>query len=117
VLRNGGLKILKTYNMSFALLYVTFEKEEEATEIVDNLLERKLIAGANVVSSQSSFWWKGAVQKRGEYLAVMQTSIHIWEKVERAIEEMHPYEVPCIIRLEAESNVAYEKWIEDIVCS
>lgn len=101
--------------MSFAMLYVTFDKEDDAQELTTQLLEKKLIAGANIIPANSSYWWKGQINQSGEFIAIMQTSIHIWEKVESTIEELHPYEVPCIIRLEVASNEAYEKWVEDTV--
>lgn len=33
-------------------------------------------------------------------------------KVKKAVEAIHPYEIPCIMKLEVESNEAYAAWIK-----
>ena len=33
------------------------------------------------------------------------------EEVEKRIKELHPYEVPCIMRIPADANIEFEKWI------
>ncbi len=97
--------------MAFALIYVTYPDEETAKKITDQLLEKKLVAGVNIYSIQSSYWWRGAVQREGEFVSIMQSPLNLWEELKTAITILHPYEVPCIIKMQAEANEDYEKWV------
>lgn len=97
--------------MAFALIYVTYPDEETAKKITDQLLEKKLVAGVNIYPIQSSYWWRGDVQREGEFVSMMQSPLRLWEELKTAIALLHPYEVPCIIKIQAEANEDYEQWV------
>lgn len=99
--------------MKFALVYITHPSEEKAREISDRLLEKKLIACANIFPITSAYWWQGAIQHEGEWVSVVKTTLPVWERLKEEVERIHPYEVPCIIKLEVEANKAYYKWIAE----
>lgn len=101
--------------MAFAILYVTHSNEKEAAHLTQQLLTKELIACANTFPMESAYWWQGAIQKTGELVSLYKTSLRMWEAVEAEIEAIHPYDVPCIMRLEVEANESYEKWIEESV--
>lgn len=94
------------------LVYTTHSDEAAATACCDKLLEHRLIACANIFPIQSTYWWGGEIAKEGEYVAIMKTTSSCWEALERKILEIHPYQVPCIIRLEAYATQVYEEWIK-----
>jgi periplasmic divalent cation tolerance protein len=102
--------------MSFALLYITHESKAKAEELTDHLLQKKIIACANIFPISSSYWWNAAIQHDDEWVSIVKTSLRLWEIVEQEVEKHHSYDVPCIIRMEVEANEAYEKWIEE-ACS
>lgn len=95
----------------FIILYVTHPSEEEAKRISDALVAQKHIACANIFPMQSAYWWKGAVEQEGEWVSILKTTPEKHSEVEQLIEQLHPYEVPCIMKLEASANAAYEAWI------
>lgn len=97
--------------MAFIIIYSTHASEEEARHLSKALLERRLIACANIFPMQSIYWWQGAIEESREWVSILKTAESHWEEVRQAIEETHPYEVPCIMRLEASANDAYERWI------
>lgn len=97
--------------MGFILIYTTHASEEEAQRVANALLETKRIACANIFSIQSAYWWHGALEGGGEWVALLKTVQEHWEEVKREISQMHPYEVPCIIKIEVEANPEYESWI------
>ena len=99
--------------MSFSVLYVTYPNEEEARNLTDHLIEKKLVAGVNLFPIESAYWWKNAVQREGEWVSIMQTSDRHWKQIVKTIEKLHSYEVPCIIRLNASANRDYEKWVDE----
>ena len=97
--------------MAFIVVYITHPSLEEAKKITDHLLERKLIACANFVPIESAYRWRGAVENEHEVVSLVKTRAEHWEALRTAVERLHPYEVPCIMKLEVEANEAYEAWI------
>ncbi len=104
-----------TYAMSFSLIYVTHAGEREADRMVEVLLEKKLIACGNIFPITSAYRWKGAVQHEGEWVSLLKTTPEMWDPLVKAIEQLHPYELPCIIKWEVTANPAYENWIRECV--
>ncbi len=97
--------------MGFILIYTTHESQEEAQRVSNALLEGKQIACANIFPIQSAYWWHGVLEGGGEWVALLKTVPENWEKVKTEIIRLHPYEVPCIIKIEVEANPEYESWI------
>lgn len=97
--------------MAFILIYVTHQNIEEANKITSHLLEKKWIACGNCFPMTSSYWWKGSIANEGEFVSILKTRTENWEVVKNEIENIHPYEVPCIMKLESEANTSYEEWI------
>ena len=98
--------------MAFILIYVTHESEKSAKKIVSHLLQKKLIACANLFPITSSYWWKGKIEDSKEIVSLLKTKKENWEKVKSEIEKIHPYETPCIMKLDAEANESYESWVK-----
>lgn len=103
--------------MSFISIYITNENEVEAQKIADALMEQRLIACANLFPIQSVYWWQGAIQKEGEWVALVKTVGENWQAVQDLVEQLHPYEVPCMMKTEVSANAAYEQWIRNSVKS
>jgi|SRR6185369_10832068 len=99
--------------MGFIGIYVTHENEEAAKKIGTHLLEKRLIACANYFPIQSSYWWNEKIQNAEEIVSLFKTRKENWEKVRDEIKSMHPYETPCIIRLDLEANTEYETWVQE----
>ncbi|MBC7775339.1 MAG: divalent-cation tolerance protein CutA [Phycisphaerae bacterium] len=99
--------------MPFLVFYVTYPDEATARRISESLVARRLAACANVFPIQSVYWWEGTIQHEGEWVSILKTRVDLESDVENAIEALHPYEVPCIMRFEGWANEAYEKWIEE----
>jgi len=97
--------------MEFIVVYVTHENKEEAEKIAKQLLEKKLIACYNIFPITSGYWWKGNIANSDEYVSLLKTQSENWEKVKQEVESMHPYETPCIMKLDAEANDSYAEWI------
>ena len=97
------------------ILYVTHKNRKEAAKMVDHLMKRKLIACANIFPIESVYFWKGKLVREKEIVTLLKTTPQLHKKVESEIKKIHPYEVPCIIRLDAKANKEYEKWVGDSV--
>lgn len=100
--------------MPFIFIYTTHKNQQEADGIVNALLQKKLIACANFYPIMSRYVWKGAIENSEEVVAILKTRTEKWFQVKEYIESVHPYEVPCIVRLaEVEANGSYEEWIQN----
>lgn len=99
--------------MSFIIVYITHSSEENAQKIADELLQKKLVACANIFPIKSMYWWNGSIENENEYVSIVKTIPELWEILQKEITAIHPYEVPCIMKIEAEANEEYEKWIRE----
>lgn len=98
--------------MTFILIYITHPNAKEAKRVCGELLEKRLIACANYFPIESSYWWKGKVEHGKEIVSIVKTRKENWTKVKKAVEALHPYETPCIMRLDVSSNKSYSDWIK-----
>jgi periplasmic divalent cation tolerance protein len=99
--------------MSFIDVYITYPNREEATKVVRHLMDRHLVACGNIYPIESTYWWRGKVEKASEFILLVKTRKGNWAKVKAEVEKTHPYEVPCIVRSEVTANANFEKWVED----
>ena len=99
--------------MEYILIMVTASSREEAEKIATTLLERKLIACANILGPVSSrFWWQGKIDSAEEYMIFMKTKRELFDQVADNVKQLHSYEVPEIIALPiVEGAKPYLEWI------
>ena len=99
--------------MDYTLVMVTASSREEAEKIATTLLERKLIACANILGPVSSrFWWQGKIDSAEEYMIFMKTKRELFDQVADNVKQLHSYEVPEIIALPiVEGAKPYLEWI------
>ncbi|MDD5182212.1 MAG: divalent-cation tolerance protein CutA [Candidatus Nanoarchaeia archaeon] len=101
--------------MAFILVYITHKNMEEAKKVVSHLLQKKIIACANFFPIKSSYWWKGRIDETDEVVSIVKTIKGNWKNVKSEVKKIHPYEVPCIMKIDTEANEDYEKWIKEVV--
>lgn len=88
----------------------------EARRIARRLVETRLAACVNVGRSpvESIYRWKGNVESAREFLLVIKTSAIKFSRLERAIRELHSYEVPEIIALPVVAGSHnYLAWLDE----
>ncbi|MEZ4200699.1 MAG: divalent-cation tolerance protein CutA [Candidatus Paceibacterota bacterium] len=94
-------------------LYTTHKNKEEAEKITSLLLEKRLIACVNYFPIEACLIWQGQKTSENEVVALYKTSTTKAVTAEQVILEHHPYEVPCIIHIEAKANASYEDWVKE----
>ncbi len=99
--------------MSFIIIYITHKNLKEAKKVVTYLLQKKLITCANFFPIKSSYWWKNKIENSNEIVTIVKTKKEKWKKVKSEVKKIHPYEVPCIMKFNVESNKEYESWIKN----
>ena len=89
----------------------------KADGIARELVRRRVCACVNVVPGlRSVYTWQGAVEEDGESLLVIKTRADRFRALERAVAEVHPYEVFELIATRVEAgNEAYLRWLDDSV--
>ena len=99
------------------VVLTTVGNEDDAVKIANALVERRLVACVNVLPGVRSIYrWQGALQDDRELLLLAKTTTARLEEVTAALSELHPYEVPEIVALEAAAVApAYAAWLRDCV--
>ena len=99
------------------VVLVTGSNARECTKIARRLLERRLIACANLVPQvRSLYTWKGKVADEKECLMVLKSSRERFPELQAEIEKLHSYSVPEIIALPiVEGSPNYLGWIAESV--
>jgi len=93
------------------VFYTPIDTRENAKTLAKALVESRLIACANIVAVDSVFRWDGVVQDTSEFVVIAKTTSDTAERVRAAINELHPYDVPCILSFAAESNPPFVAWV------
>lgn len=95
------------------LVYITCKDKGEARKISKHLLEKKLIACTNIHPIESMYWWKGKIEEDNEVVIIAKTKEENYSRVKEEVKNIHSYDVPCILKIKAEANEEYRKWIDE----
>ena len=79
--------------MRYVMIEVAFNNEEEVNLTKEKLLKEKLVASLQVITSDSSWNYKGEREEDKEYLVFMKTKESLVNEVYKVIKEIHSYEV------------------------
>ncbi|MGB3221752.1 MAG: divalent-cation tolerance protein CutA [Desulforhopalus sp.] len=95
------------------LISTTFESKADAERIAELLLDRKLIACAQISAPMTSLYrWKGVTTSAIEYALNLKTVPQCTEEIKVFIRKEHPYDLPEIIIQEiGDSSNEYSEWI------
>lgn len=98
--------------MNFVFIYITNPTKKEAKKIAKHLLEKRLIACANIFSVNSLYWWEKKIVDDNEFILIAKTTKESFGKVEREVKKIHSYKIPCIIKIPVSSNKKYFNWLK-----
>ena len=87
--------------------------EQQAVEISEELIERRLATCVNIVPCLRSIYrWKGKVCEDTEFLLLIKTPKRLFQRVSDAIREFHSYELPEILALPVEAaERSFQEWV------
>ena len=102
--------------MTAIAVVTTVASRKEARTLARALVEAKLAACAQISRIESVYPWKGAIEQGKEYRVLFKTLDEHYAAVERAIRELHTYELPAIHAFPMmHVSDAYAAWIEENV--
>jgi periplasmic divalent cation tolerance protein len=96
------------------LILTTMPDDDRADRLARALVEEQLAACVNVHGAMASTYrWQGAVEREAERQVVIKSTRGRLADLERRIRELHPYELPEFVVLEAAASDGYGKWVAD----
>ena len=100
-----------------SLLYVTCEGPEEARRIGRAVVEARLAACVNILPAVRSIYrWQGEVCDDEEALLVVKTCQDQLPALQRAVAQLHSYDVPELLALPVHAgSPEYLRWLRDQV--
>ncbi|ELY76376.1 divalent-cation tolerance protein CutA [Natrinema gari] len=84
-------------------VYIT-APPEAADELAETLVEERLAACVNRLSTTSTYRWEGDLHRDDEVVLLAKTTDDAYDDLVDRVRDSHPYEVPCIERFD-ESDV------------
>jgi periplasmic divalent cation tolerance protein len=99
------------------LVLTTCGSLEEARNIAQALVERRLAACVNIAPQiESVYRWQGEIETATEWLLLIKTTEDACNRLRQALRELNSYELPECIELAIEDgSTAYLEWIGESV--
>lgn len=99
--------------MSALIVITNVPDRNVALQMAHALIERKLAACVNILAECTSVYsWKGKLETATEVPLLIKTRTAIYDQVEAAIKDLHPYELPEIVAVPVEHGLPdYLKWV------
>ena len=99
--------------MSFSAVVTTVGTQADAQRIAQALVERRLVACAQISAIESVYRWNGRVAHEREWRLLLKTRAALVDAVMQALRELHPYDLPALHALALRDvDAAYGAWIE-----
>ena len=98
---------------NLCLIYVTVSSLEEGKKIASALIDKHLIACANLTPGMTSIYrWEGKLETSSEVVLLLKTEPSRFSEIEKIVKALHSYQVPCLLRLDVpEASEAYGNWL------
>jgi periplasmic divalent cation tolerance protein len=94
------------------LILTTMPDDNRAGELARTLVGEALAACVNVHGPMvSTYRWKGQVEQAAERQLVIKTTRERLPAIEERLRALHPYELPELVIIAADSSEAYGTWV------
>jgi periplasmic divalent cation tolerance protein len=96
------------------VVLTTLGAEADAVTLAKALVEERLAACVNVLPPMTSVYrWKNAVEQEREQQLVIKTDAATVPALRARLLELHPYELPEFLVLDAGGSDAYLAWVHE----
>jgi periplasmic divalent cation tolerance protein len=95
------------------LVLTNLPDRDAAMKLAHALVERRLAACVSLLAECTSIYrWQGAIESAREVPVLIKTRSALYEELEAAINDLHPYELPEIIAIPVVRGLAeYLAWV------
>jgi periplasmic divalent cation tolerance protein len=101
---------------SVVIVLTTLGAGADAGALARTLVQERLAACVNVLPPMTSVYrWKGAIEEDREQQLVMKTTAERVDALGARLRELHPYELPEFVVLDAKASEAYGAWVRESV--
>ena len=86
----------------------------DAQRIANVIVGQRLAACVQIIGPiQSTYWWEDEVKQDEEYLCLIKTRGDVYDQLEQAIREAHPYDEPEILAIPVlRGSQGYLDWLD-----
>lgn len=93
----------------------TTKQKGDAERIARTLVEARLAACVQILGPITSiYWWKENIENGEEWLCLIKSRKDLFTELEKAIKEIHPYQIPEIIAIPIITGSRnYLKWLSN----
>ncbi len=86
-----------------------------AQAIADNLVEQRLAACVTILPGAISVYrWQGKREQSQELILLIKSTAAVYDKLEQAVLEMHPYELPELVVVPIDHGLeGYLGWVRE----
>ncbi len=97
--------------LEIVIILTTESSMSKAKKLSQTLLERKLSACVSFRTIESHYLWNNQIDKSKEVQLLIKTTGKKMKKLLMVLKELHSYEIPEIICLNAFSSKDYGNWL------
>jgi len=92
----------------------TTETKADAQAIANTLISRRLAGCVQIIGPiTSTYRWQGKIETAEEWLCVIKSRADLYEALEEAIRDVHPYDVPEILAVPVTAGSKdYLDWLD-----
>ena len=90
--------------------------ESAASELAPTLVGERLAACVNAIDCRSTYRWDDGVETDDETILLIKTTDDGYDRLVDRLEELHPYDVPCIERFDETALLdRFGAWVDESV--
>ena len=95
-----------------SIVLTTLGADADAAAIARTLIDERLAACVNILPPMTSVYrWQGKVEQDREQQIVIKTAQDRVRALQARLRELHPYELPEFLVLDATASEAYLAWV------
>ena len=96
------------------IIYTTCTNQQEAKRLANNMLNKKLVACANLIPQMTAIYrWEGEIHTSQEVSLLLKTMTHHYAACEAYLLAHHSYDTPAIVSVPIDQiSPAFARWIE-----
>jgi periplasmic divalent cation tolerance protein len=103
--------------MSLITVVTTLPSREQALQLARTLVQRRLVACAQLSAIESLYIWDGQLHQDPEVRLTLKAPESHYDAIEAAILEQHPYDLPAIHAQQlTRVHQPYADWISALAC-
>lgn len=99
-----------------SIVLTTLGANADAAAIARALIDERLAACVNILPPMTSVYrWQGKVEQDHEQQMVIKTRSDRVAELQARLRQLHPYELPEFLALDATGSEAYLAWVRESV--